>query len=217
MRETKLTFWKRLTNWFEWAYSDAYQGVANDPNILPDQRSAKLLDDRFYFAEKALQSSAKESGLITSGQKIAINNWNYTLVRAGGVCMVQSYIQSPAEMARSAKFRETHAAVNSFVNSPQLALGDVEPSIFDVAKVNGIITHGPIGKRFEEDDQQLAFLNFSIPDESCSVWGINISVAEIIVRFEHIEAGIEVSQRDIATPRIKRPAAKKNTNNSDPE
>jgi hypothetical protein len=217
LRETRATFWKRLTHWFEWVYSDAYQGVANDPNILSDQRSAKLLDDRFYFAEKALQSAAKEAGLITSGQKITVNNWNYTLVRAGGVCMVQSYTPSPSELARAARFRETHAAVNRFLSSPQLALGDVEPAIFELAKINGIITHGPVGKGFGEEDQRLAFLNFAIPDESYSVWGINIPVAEIIARFEHSEIGVEAQQRDIALPRIKRPGIKKQENGSGKE
>jgi hypothetical protein len=72
----------------------------------------------FYFAEKALQSAAKEAGLLTSGQKITVNNWNYTLVRAGGVCMVQSYTPSPSELARAARFRETHAAVKSLPELP---------------------------------------------------------------------------------------------------
>jgi hypothetical protein len=123
--------------------------------------------------------------------------------------MIQSYLQAPSDMTRSAKSREAHAAINQFLNEPRLPLGDVEPAIFDISKLNGIITHGPVGRDFIEDEQQLAFLNFSVPDETCRVWGINITVAEIIARMEHVESGVEITQRDIAKPRIKRPAARK--------
>jgi hypothetical protein len=84
LRETKLTYWRRLRYWLEWAYADAFQGVANDANVLADQRSAKLLDDRFYLAERAVLNAAKESGLLTTTEKVKINSWSYTLVRAGG-------------------------------------------------------------------------------------------------------------------------------------
>jgi hypothetical protein len=94
-------------------------------------------------------------------------------------------------------------------NAPQLPLSDVVPEVFDIAKVNGILTHGPIGKEFTEQSQNLAFLNFTVPDNSYSVVSINIPVLEIIDRFDRAEVGTEIPQRDIAQPRIKRPAAKK--------
>ncbi len=212
LHDTTLKFWKALQHHFEWLYNEAYHSVLNDPNILTDQRSAKLLDDRFYLAEKRLALAAKDGRLSISPQKISINNWNYALVRGGGVCMVQAYVQTSSELARPAKFREAHVAINGFLSAPQLPLGDVEPAIFDIAKVNGIITHGPIGRGFTEEEQRLAFLNFTVPDETYSVVGINIPVADIIGRFEHLEVGVEVPQRDIAKPRIKRPAVKKQDN-----
>src|SRR5262249_32407977 len=119
LRDTKLTFWKRLQSSFAWAYDDSFQSVVNDPRILEDQRAAMLLDQRFYVAETALQRAAGETGLISTGQKISINNWNYTLVRGGDVSIVQSYVQTPSDFARPAKFRETLSAVNTFLNAPQ--------------------------------------------------------------------------------------------------
>jgi hypothetical protein len=209
LRDTKLSFWRRLRDAFEWAYSDAFHAVNNDPRILTDQRSHKLLDERFYIVEGALEKAAREGGLISSGQKIRVNNWNYTLVRGGGVCLLQSYVQTPADMARAARFREQHAAVNNFLNAPQLPLGDIEPNIYEVSRINGILIHGPMGKKFSDEDQRLGFLNLVIPDQTYSTWGINISVAELITRFELSEAGSELPQRDIARPRIKRPATKR--------
>jgi hypothetical protein len=183
--------------------------VVNDPRVLEDQRGANLLDQRFYVAETALQRAASETGLVSTGQKISINGWNYTLVRGGGVTMVQSYVQTPADLARPAKFREAHSAVNTFLSAPQFDFGDVDPEVFSVASINGIIIHGPVGKNFEQESQRLGFLNFAVPDETYRTWGLNFSVLEIIARFEHAEIGVEASQRDIARPLIKRPAKKK--------
>lgn len=209
LKDTKLTFWKRLQNSMEWAYEDSYQSVVNDPRVLEDQRAANLLDQRFYVAETALQRSASETGLVSNGQKIRINSWNYTLVRGGGVSMVQSYVPTPADFARPARFREAHSAVNTFLSAPQFDFGDVDAKVFDVALINGIIIHGPAGKEFNEHSQRLGFLNFAVPDDSYRTWGLNFSVLEIIARFEHAEMGVETPQRDIARPLIKRPARKK--------
>lgn len=209
LRDTKLAFWKRLQNGMEWAYEDSFQSVLNDTRILEEQRSAKLLDERFYVAETAMQRSATETGLISTGQKISINGWNYTMVRGGGVSMLQSYVQTPGDFARPAKFREAHSALNTFLSAPQFDFGDVDPKVFSVATINGIIIHGPAGRNFDEEGQRLGFLNFAVPDDSYRTWGLNYSVLEIIARFEHAEMGVEVPQRDIARPLIKRPAKKK--------
>jgi hypothetical protein len=209
IKDTKLTFWKRLQSSIEWAYDDSYQSVVNDPRVLEDQRSANLIDQRFYVVETALQRAASETGLVSTGQKININSWNYTLVRGGGVAMVQSYVQTPADFARPAKFREAHSAVNTFLSEPQFDFGDVDPKVFSVASVNGIIIHGPAGKNFDEQNQRLGFLNFAVPDETYRTWGLNFPVLEIIARFEYAETGVEAPQRDIARPLIKRPAKKR--------
>jgi hypothetical protein len=176
---------------------------------LEDQRAAKLLDERFYVAETALQRAASETGLVSTGQKVMINGWNYTLVRGGGVSMVQTYVQTPADFARPAKFREAHSAVNTFLRSPQLDLGDIDPKVFSISTVNGIIIHGPVAKDFDQNSQRLGFLNFAVPDDTYRIWGLNFSILEIIARFEHSESGIQTPQRDIARPLIKRPAKKK--------
>jgi hypothetical protein len=118
-------------------------------------------------------------------------------------------VQTPADFARPAKFREAHAAVNTFLSSPQLDLGDIDPEVFAISVVNGIVIHGPMAKGFNEDDQNLGFLNLAIPDESYSRWGLNISVAEIVTRFEHAEIGKDATQRDIAKPVIKRQRKRK--------
>lgn len=95
------------------------------------------------------------------------------------------------------------------MSAPQFDFGDVDPKIFTVAKLSGIVIHSPVGKKFDEENQRLGFLNFAIPDDTYRTWGLNIPVIEIIARFEHAEMGIEAPQRDIAQPLIKRPAKKK--------
>jgi len=208
LRDTKLPFWRRLQSSMEWAYDESYQAVTNDTRTLEDQKSAKLLDERFYVAERALRQAAADTGMISTIQKISANDWSYTLVRGGAVALVQHYVQTPSEMARPAKFRETMSAMNTFLSAPQFDFGDINPKVFDLSAINGILIHGPIGKKFDESEQRLGFLNFAVADESYRTWGLNISVAEIIAHFEHNEAGLEVPQRDIAKPLIKRRAKK---------
>lgn len=208
LRDTKMPFWRGIQNSMEWAYDESFQAVTNDTRILEDQKPAKLLDERFYVAERALRQIAAETGMISTVQKISANDWNYTLVRGGAVAMVQCYVQTPSEMARPAKFREAMSAMNTFLSAPQFDLGDINPKVFDLSAINGILIHGPIGKKFEASDQRLGFLNFAVADESYRTWGLNIGVAEIIARFEQNEAGLEVPQRDIAKPLIKRRAKK---------
>jgi hypothetical protein len=135
LRDTPFRLWEAVSTRMRWAYSEGFAGVSNDPRILPGQKAAKLLDDRFYLAERSLHDAANDSGITSSGQKIEINGWVYTLVRSGGVCIVQAYVKTPQDFARPAKFREQHAALNKFLQRPQFAFGDVPADLFDVAAV----------------------------------------------------------------------------------
>ena len=42
LKDTKLTFWKRLQNAMEWAYEDSYQSVVNDSACLGRSASGKF-------------------------------------------------------------------------------------------------------------------------------------------------------------------------------
>ncbi len=138
--------------------------------------------------------------MITSGQTVPINGWVYTFVRSGPVCLIQSYVPTPDDFARPAKFKEHHAAMNTFLSRPQFAFEGISPKLFDIAEVAGILIHGPVGKRFERDTQKLAFLNFAVPSEDYRRWELNVSLSEIVSLYESkpVEA-VEV-QRDIAEP-----------------
>jgi hypothetical protein len=183
------------------AYSEGFMSVEKDPLVLRAQKPAKLLDDRFYLAETALHEAAKDAGAVSSEQKVEINGWVYTLVRSGGVCLMQAYVQSPSDFARPARFREQHATLDDFLSRPQFAFGDIPPSIFDVARVAGIIAHGPVSKKFDEEQQRLGFLNFCVPSEGYRRWEIILPVVEIISTFQSISAP---DQRDIAKPVLRR-------------
>ncbi len=199
LRETSATFWQALTQRKRWAYSEAFAAVHNDPRPLANQKKAKLLDERFYLCERALHDAAIEAGAVSSDQKIAVNNWIYTVARVGSISIIQTYVQTPADFARPAKFREQHAALNDFLSRPQFALGDVSPALFDISKVAGIVIHGPRGRPFTEAFQRLEFLNFCVPSEDYRHWEVNLPVPEILAAFN--EAETAPSQRDIANPK----------------
>jgi hypothetical protein len=208
LRDTSLAFWRPLAQGLTWAYGDAYQSVVNDPGVLPEQRPHKLLDDRFYRAEKAFHDAAVAGGLVSSGQKVEVNGWNYTLVRGGGLAMLQHYMQTPDDAARPASFRKNHAALNDFLDRPQLALGDVDPQLFQIAQINGFVIHGPVSKKFSEETQRLGFLHFAVLTKEASAPIVNIPVAEIIA---HLEAAAipDGEQRDVAKPEFKKLRKKK--------
>ena len=199
LRDTPAALWEAAIAGMRWAYGEAYASVQNDARVLPAQRPAKLLDDRFYLAERALHDAAGVGGVTSSGQKIEINKWVYTLVRSGGVCMVQAYVPTPEDFARPARFREQHAGLNSFLKRPQFAFGDVSPEIFDVAQVAGIMIHGPVNKTFDVDGQKIGFLQFAVPSIDYQYWELNIPVSEIVSTFK--AQGPTQGQRDIAMPR----------------
>lgn len=199
LRETTLPFWQEISQRKRWAYSEAFASVENDPRILPNQKQAKLLDERFYLCERALHDAAVAAGAVSSDQKVAINNWVYTIVRSGEVSVIQTYVPTPDDFARPAKFREQHAKLNDFLSRPQFALGDVSPALFDISKVAGILVHGPVGRPFTESFQRVGFLRFCVPSQDYKRWEVNLSVSEIIAAFG--AAGIEPVQRDIANPK----------------
>lgn len=200
LQETNSSFWQVLTQRKRWAYSEAFAAVYNDPRPLPDQKKAKLLDERFYLCERALHDAAIAAGAASSGQKIEINNWVYTIARVGSVSIIQSYVQTPDDFSRPAKFREQHAALNDFLSRPQFALGDVSPEIFEISEVAGIVIHGPRGRPFTEAFQRLEFLNFCVPSEDYKRWEVNLAVPEILAAFSGAEAASR-PQRDIANPK----------------
>lgn len=204
VRGTKQQFWQESQQRKRWAYSEAFAAVGNDTRILPGQKPSKLLDERFYLCERALHDSAVAASAASSDQKVPINGWVYTIVRVGTVSVIQSYVQTPDDFARPAKFREQHAALNSFLRQPQIPLGDVTPSLFEPSTIAGMLIHGPVGKKFDEPSQRLGFLNFCVPSWDYKRWDVKLPVAEIIAAFNAVSVD-EPQQRDIATPKpIKR-------------
>lgn len=202
LRDTPAQLWRLAQSKMTWVYSEGFASVEGDHRILKAQKPAKLIDDRFYLAETALNDAAVAVGAVSSGQKVEINGWAYTLVRSGGVCMIQAYTKTPSDFARPARFREQHAALNDFLRRPQFAFGDIPASLFDVSRVAGIIIHGPASKRFNEEHQRLGFLNFCVPSQDYRFWEVNIPVTEIIAGYgseSHIS-----EQRDIARPTPRR-------------
>jgi hypothetical protein len=200
LANTQPTLWDEVKRRNEGAYSEAFAAVQNDPRILPNQKAAKLLDERFYLCERALHDSATpETGAVSSGQKIAINRWVYTIVRAGPVSMIQSYVPTLRAFARPAKFREQHAALNDFLKRPQFALGDVPAELFDISSIGGMLVHGPLGRAFTAEDQKMGFLRFCVPSPDYRRWEVDLPVGQIIGAFGG--RGETSAQRDIAKPK----------------
>lgn len=199
VRDTQPALWEELSRRKRGAYREAFSAVANDARVLPNQKPAKLLDERFYLCERALHDAAVSAGAISSDQKIAINRWIYTIVRSGPVLMIQSYVPKLGDFSRPAKFREQHAALNDFLSRPQLKLGDVAPEIFEIGSIAGILVHGPLARGFNEASQGIGFLRFCVPSADYRRWEVDLPIADIIAAFgAHDVAPV---QRDIATPK----------------
>jgi hypothetical protein len=52
--DTPEAFWRRATERTQFVYGDSYTSVATDPALLPEQRTQKLYQERYFKMEYAL-------------------------------------------------------------------------------------------------------------------------------------------------------------------
>ncbi|MGF1610810.1 MAG: hypothetical protein ACFCUQ_15520 [Kiloniellales bacterium] len=168
----------------EHVYKELFQEVLTDPAILPEQRPAKLIDNRFYRMEWELAQAAKAHGLNVTSHPIPENGWSYTYVTAGDFGLTQSYTKDHGALPQPAKFLE---ALAMRAGVPRLPIDEPE-EIFQLKKFYALFAHTPMGKRFDEDHQKLGSLQLCVPCREMNAWGFELGTAELL---SHYPAAIE--------------------------
>jgi hypothetical protein len=177
VRDVPAEFWTDLRALAILIYADVYASVAADTGILADQKMDDLLQRRHFRMEKLLIDLAVKYGLSHSMSLIVQNNRRHAYVFKGDVAMTQSYVQTIGSLPQPAKFRERLA--NS-MDLPRLDLGDEPKGAFIMPNLYGLVTHNPIGRRFNAEEQKLGMIQFCLPASDCKAWAVEFAIAEIL-------------------------------------
>lgn len=169
-------FIEELIKRAEMTYAQCYADLKDDPLTLPEQRSAKLKDDRFYRMERELSEAAKKHGLAITARALPENTHHFVYVVSGVFGLTQSYVQAMGEMPNPAKFRES---LSSAAAIPRLPIDDLA-EIYSPRKFYGLFAHNPIGKRFDDELQKLGTIQLCVPFPEMSGWADEISLNELL-------------------------------------
>jgi hypothetical protein len=177
VRDTPSGLWSDMRSGSQFVYADTFEGVHNDPNVLPDQKIDDLLQRRHFRMEKLLVDLAIKHGLSHSMSLIVQNNRRHAYAFRNDVGMTQSYVQMIGSLPQPAKFREKLAGT---MDLPRLDLGDEPDGAFVMRNLYGLIAHNPIGRRFRAEEQRLGMIQFCLPSADCKAWAVELTITEIL-------------------------------------
>lgn len=175
-----ITFWQDCRGAFRQGYMDVFQQVAQDPNIVPEQRIHKLHQDRHFRMEDALFKLAVKHGMPASTTLLAENGYPYVYVARNQIGFTESYVPYIGAMPKPAKFRERLAEATGI---PRLGLGDEPADILGIRNFYGLLAHNPVGKNFDEQQQRLGMIQFCIPSMDTKEWVVELAIEEIITAY----------------------------------
>jgi hypothetical protein len=190
--------WNELLDVARLVYGESFVTVQNDRLLNDEQRLSKLWQERHFKMEWALKDVAENNGVPASPNLIGKNQCYYTYAKRARFGTTQKYVQYAGAMPKPTQFQVQLAAVNTFYESARMDFGDVPSELLIAPQVNGILLHGPLGKRFTQKEQELAFALFCVPSADYSYWIAELSLAEIIAAFEAAP-----SREDRVTPLLR--------------
>lgn len=158
------------------AYIDVYSQIANDPNMVREQRIDRLRQDRHFRMEHVLSSLADRHGIAKSHTLLAENSQHYVYAAKGDIGMTQSYVPAIGELPKPARYWERLASMN---NIPRLDLGDEPPEVLIGKQYYGLIAHNPIGRKFDTDAQKLGMVQFCVPSQDSKMWALELSIEDL--------------------------------------
>lgn len=197
-------YWRDCRGAIRQAYMDAFQQVANDPNLVDAQRIHKLHQDRHFRMEHTFFDIASKHKLPASPTLLQDNGYTYVYVATARIGFTQSYVPYIGALPHPAKYWEKLAEGTGI---PRLALCDEPEGIMGIRNFYGLLTHNPVGKRFTEEDQKLGMIQFSVPSMDAKEWVVELAIEEIVSAYPQAPTQEEKVER---TPRFKqKDAAKK--------
>lgn len=186
-RDTPKEFWETLLARTRQTYRDTFFQTQADPGILAEQRLDALYQARHFRMETVLYGISLDHGLKASMTLVKRNGRSIAFVAQGAIAMTQAYVPAMGEMPKPAKFRERYATMNKPARGGILDLGDQPCELLESKEFYGIVTHNPVGKRFEEELQALGMAQLSVPNPSCTGWLAQLPIQEILANYPRIE------------------------------
>ena len=183
IRDTPKSFWEGSRVRTRQTYTDIFHEVAADPNVVPEQRIDKLLQDRHFRMERLLSDLAASHGFACSPTILVENNRHYVYATKGAIGVTQTYVRTIGETPQPARYRERLAALNAIPRSPRFDLGDEPREVLIGKDFYGLLAHNPVGRRFVEGEQRLGMLQFCVPVDDCSTWAAQFAIEEIVAAY----------------------------------
>lgn len=180
VESTPRGFWQTFRDRLTAVYEDTFEAVLHDAAVLDDQKLEKLRQDRFFRLETLLYETAETHGMPVSTKVIGDNQHNYVLVNCGGICLTQCYVPTVGDLPKPAKFRERLSMMSTISDQQRLLLGDEPVGIREPSRYFGLLTHNPIGSRFNAEEQRLGHLQFGVPWSGCTSWAARLLLTEIV-------------------------------------
>lgn len=188
------------------AYAQAHQ-LTVSRYALPEQRGM-LGQNRHAFCENAFRSAAKDSGLEIHAVETSPRGGNYSWVNCNGVYILRANIQQHCGTPRPSKFRKGWAAVNKWLECPQLdLLQDTPPPPKDKLCAMLVIS---AYKTKENKPSVPAFIGLGVPDSDLSTWRALKPINEILGMYNDQDTKNHKTQestiivKDKAIPRLKK-------------
>lgn len=184
VRDTQRAFWEDVRTGTRRTYSDVYEEIRNEPNVIHEQRMDKLYQVRHFRMEHLLATIAQKYDWAYTSTLLVENHRCYVYVTKGAIGLTQAYIPAIGAMPQPARYRERHAALNDIVRVPRLDLGDEPREVMLGKDFYAILAHNPVGKRFAETDQRLGMIQVCVPTKDMSEWAVELSIEEIIGEYK---------------------------------
>jgi hypothetical protein len=177
-RDCPQEFWREARERAKVAYRDEFHEVANNPNVVKEQRLDRLHQQRHFRMERELMALAEKFGLDHSTTWLECNGRCYVYVASGAIGLTQAYVPYMGAMPNPRRYRERLASRNEI---PRLDLGDEPEGVILAKEFYGVLAHNPMdGKVFGEEGQRLAMLQLCVPTGDGKAWGAELAIEEIL-------------------------------------
>jgi len=171
-------FWKEARERVRVAYRDEFHEVANNPNVVKEQRLDRLHQQRHFRMERELMVLAEKFGMDRSPTWLECNGRHYVYVACGMVGLTQAYVPYMGAMPNPRRYRERLASRNEI---PRLDLGDEPQGVIRAKEFYGVLAHNPVDRKvFSEEKQRLGMLQFCVPTGDGKAWGAELAIEEIL-------------------------------------
>lgn len=173
----------------EWAYSDLYARLAENPALPDCVKEEEFNRQRSGAIMYVMARAAKQHGVPFEFMRLDCNGQHKVIIKSGRVILIQEPIYSLMDEPSPADYKSNLASVNCFVRQLELDLRDRPRAIVDWSGgVLAVLLHGAAGGGFSERQSALGGLMLAMPDADYRHWISRLDVRNLAVTEERRRA-----------------------------